>query len=164
MAHATLLVALAVFLAGCYRHVPVRIGAVPPGAEVRLRLSEEGVERVEDITGVRRAQVSGELLQWAEEVMISVAFLTSDGQSLRQQISVDADEVVSVDVRELDRTRTAVLAAGVGAVVGTAIVATVVKIIGGSSQGGQPPPGEGGGQPGPSVSWGFGPAFLRGFH
>ncbi len=157
MVRAFLMMALVVLLAGCYRNVPVRIGSVPPGSDVVVRLTVEGRQHVEELTGLRRVELSGQLLQWAEEITISVPVIVRSGtldRGLRQPITVRADEVVGVDVRELDRGRTAIVVAGVGAVVGAVLVATVVKVIGGSQGGGQPP----GGAP-PAQ-----PALLKGFH
>ncbi|MBI4521565.1 MAG: hypothetical protein HY701_12065 [Gemmatimonadetes bacterium] len=158
------MIAAVVLLPGCYRYVPARVGTVPPGTEVRLRLSNEGAERVAEVTGVQQTQVSGELVQWSEEVMISLPLRTSDAaldRSVRQRVIVRAGEVVGIDVREIDRTRTAVLAGGLVSVVGGALVWTAVRLLEGTS-GTTPRPGEGG--EGPTVVGGLVPVWLRAFH
>lgn len=165
MGRTSLVMILLVLLLGCYRYVPARVGTVPPGTEVRLRLSDEGAERVAEVTGVRQTQVSGELVQWAEEVMVSLPLRASDAtldRSVRQRVTVRAGEVVGIDVQELDRTRTVVLAGGLVTVVGAALVWTAVRLLEGTS-GTTPRPGEGGDQ-GPTVVGGLVPAWLRVFH
>ena len=42
MTRAGLILALLLTVSGCARWVPAQLGTVPPGTDVRLRLSEEG--------------------------------------------------------------------------------------------------------------------------
>ena len=157
MVRAFLMMALVVLLAGCYRNVPAPLGAVSLGSDVVVRLTAQGIQRVEESTGVRRGELIGQLLQRAEEVTVSVPLILQSGmrsRGLRQEISVNADEVVSVNMRELDRGRTAIIVGGLAVAVGTMIVATVVNIIGGSAGAGRPQGGDGSQQP----------ALLNGFH
>ncbi len=138
MARTSLMMALVVCLVGCSRWVPARIGAVPVGAEVRLRLSNEGAERLEESTGTPRAEVSGELLRWAEDVMVSARSPTVDGtpdRGLRQRVIVDVDDIVGIEVRERARNRSALLGGGM-AVLGAGALVLVAKGLFG---GGTPP-------------------------
>lgn len=142
MARALATLALAVLLSGCYRYTPARMGSVPAGTEVRLQLSDEGARRMETFTGSRRARVSGELIQWTEDVVVSVGVPASEGmvdRDLRQRIVVAEDEVVGVEVRERDRTRTAVLVGGAVTLVTTALI-TAFSGEFGRSGGDEPPP------------------------
>jgi len=65
--------ALVILVSGCARWVPARVGDVPIGTDIRLRLSDEGAAQLEELTGTRRSEVSGQLLQWDREVMVSAA-------------------------------------------------------------------------------------------
>ena len=133
MVRVTLVLVLAIMVSGCMRWVPARIGEVPIGADVRLRLSEEGVEQLAALTGAVRQDVSGQLLQWDQEVMVSAALETAGtglGNSLRQRFVVDQDNIVGVDVQELDRTRTGIFVGSVAVAAGFAIVWVVTNLRG----------------------------------
>ena len=151
MARAGLVMALAVLVCGCARWMPARLGEVPVGSDVRLHLSEEGVRELEELTGTRRSEVFGELLQWNEEVMVSAALGTGGvgaaGSGLRQRIVVEEDNIVGVEIRELDRTLTWIFAGSVAVVGGAAIVWTVSKLIGGGTAATTQPPDPGSSEP-----------------
>ena len=122
-------------VSGCARWVPAQLGTVPPGTDVRLRLSEDGAEQLEEMTGAGTTEVTGELVQWEPEVLVSTALGPSAMRldpGLRQRLVLDPDNVVAIDVREVDRTRTGLLVGGVVAVAGSAIAWALVNIIRGS--------------------------------
>ena len=135
MARTGLILALLLTGSGCARWVPAQLGTVPPGTDVRLRLSEEGAAQLEEMTGAGAAEVTGELLQWEPEVLVSTVLAPTGARvdpGLRQRLVVDPANVVGIDVREVDRTRTGFLVGGVVAVAGSAVVWAVVNIIRGS--------------------------------
>ena len=143
MTRAVLIMVLLLAVAGCARWVPAPLGTVPSGSDVRLRLSEGGAQRLEELTGTRAVEVTGELLQWEPEVLVSTALATAGTRidpSLRQRLVVDPDDVVGIDVREVDRTRTGLLVGGVVAVAGSAIAWAVVNILQGSEGAPSTPP------------------------
>ena len=145
MTRAGLILTLLLTVSGCARWVPAQLGTVPPGTDVRLRLSEDGVAQLEEMTGAGAAQVTGELLQWEPEVLVSTALARTGARvdtGLRQRLVVDPDNVVGIDVREVDRTRTGFLVGGVVAVAGSAVVWAVVNIIRGSEGAPTTPPTE----------------------
>lgn len=132
-----LLVALTVLIGGCYRYVPARVGGVSEGTEVRLHVSSEGARRIEAVMGRESREVAGVLERWAEDVVISVRVPASEGvtdRALRNRIVLSPAEVVAIDVRERDRTRTAVLTAGITGVVGGALIAAFSGVFGGYRQ------------------------------
>lgn len=147
MVRASLLMALVILTSGCARWIPARVGEVPVGTDVRLRLSEEGASQLEELTGTRQSEVSGQLLQWGSEVMVSAALRTAaagaNSSSLRQRFVVDEEDILGVDVRELDRTRTGLFVGGVAVVAGSAIVWVVSQLTGGgiAAPTDPPPPG-----------------------
>ena len=144
MVRASLVMALAIMASGCVRWVPARVGEVPVGTDIRLRLSEEGAEQLEETTGTGQSEVSGQLLQWGSEVMVSAALQTAgagaNSSSLRQRFVVDEEHVVGVDIRELDRTRTGLFAGTIAVVAGSAIVWVVSKLSGSGTAAPSEPP------------------------
>ena len=149
MVRACLLMALVMVVSGCARWVPARVGEVPVGTDVRLRLSDEGAAELGELTGTHRSEVSGQLLRWGSEVMVSAALRTAgagaNSSGLRQRFVVDEDDILGVDVRELDRTRTGLFVGGVAVVAGSAIVWVVSQLAGGGTAAPSDPP-----PPGPS--------------
>ena len=144
MVRASLLMALVILVSGCARWIPARVGEVPAGTDVRLRLSEEGAAQLRELTGTRQSEVSGQLLQWGSEVTVSAALRTAGAgaysSNLRQRFVVDEEDIVGVDVRELDRTRTGLFVGGVAVVAGSAIVWVVSQLVGGGTAATNPPP------------------------
>lgn len=144
MVRASLVMALAIMASGCVRWVPARVGEVPVGTDIRLRLSEEGAEQLEETTGTGQSEVSGQLLQWGSEVMVSAALQTAgagaNSSSLRQRFVVDEEHIVGVDIRELDRTRTGLFAGTIAVVAGSAIVWVVSKLSGSGTAAPSEPP------------------------
>ena len=150
MVRAGLVLALVLLVPGCARWVPARIGDVPVGADVRLRLSDEGIQELEELTGTLRSEISGELVQWDQEVMISAALETAGtrlGSNLRQRLVVDQNDIVGVDVRETDRTRTGLFIGGMAVVGGSALVWIISKLTGSGTAAPSQPPVTGPGEP-----------------
>ncbi|MDZ7779195.1 MAG: hypothetical protein U5R14_04545 [Gemmatimonadota bacterium] len=136
------IVFLCLLLVGCHRYVPTRLGSVPSGAEVRLQLSDEGTRRLEALSGSDAEEVEGRLLSWADEVILSVPLPSVPrmvDRDLRRRIVVASDDVVGIQVREWDRTRTALLVGGVATVVTTALVAALSGSFGGTGGPDRPP-------------------------
>lgn len=135
-------VVFVLLLAGCYRYEAARMGAVPSGTRVRVHLSDAGVQRLREVTGRERREVSGELLRWAEDVVLSVPVAPENGavdRGLQQRLVLPAEHVVAVEVREVDRARTVALV--VGLVAGTAAAVITAVTGGGEAPGPQPPDG-----------------------
>ncbi len=151
MVRVSLLMALVIMASGCARWVPARLGEVPVGTDVRLRLSEAGAARMEELTGASQTEVSGQLLRWDEEVMVSAALRNAgagaNASGLRQRFVVERDNIVAVDVRELDRTRTGLFVGGVAVVAGSAIVWVVSQLSGGGTAAPTDPPAPGPSEP-----------------
>ena len=149
MVRASLMMALLIMCSGCARWVPARVGEVPVGTDVRLRLSDDGAAQLEELTGTRQSEVSGQLLQWGSEVMVSAALQTAgagaSSSNLRQRFVVDEENIVGVDIQELDRTRTGLFIGSVAVAGGAAIVWIVSQLTGGGTAAPTDPP-----SPGPS--------------
>ncbi|GBD33562.1 hypothetical protein HRbin33_02556 [bacterium HR33] len=126
---------------GCYRYVPATVETVPEGARVRALLSVSGEERARQL-GVEGRVVQGTVLArdggvvslFVPTVPISVEF---GAGPLYQQLDLAAEDVLRVDVRELDKTKTFSLLAGGAA----AVTLVAVRSFTGGGPGSRPNPG-----------------------
>lgn len=136
-----LLVVAGGVLSGCYTYVPVRPETATAPMRVRAHLSPEGTARVTPVIGAR-AQLDGRLVETTPEgLYLEVpSAVVRDGmrtETLTQRLLVPREEVVSLQRRQLDRTRT-YLFAGVGGLAAAALVYDALTGDSGGSQGGGP--------------------------
>ncbi len=140
------LVALVPLLAACYVYQPVGLSELAPGDEVRVRVTSEAVDRAEpavvldrDVEGVF-AGLEG------EDFLLDVAVGTQDSgfrnQSLNQRIDLRTQDLLDVERRSLDQTRTGVVLGTVGAVAAVAAFSAFSK-SGGTTSTTPPTPGDG---------------------
>lgn len=105
------------FCSGCFGYVATEPGTVPPGENVRVHLTQEGL---------------GDLAEFAPGLRMDGTFLRGDGneltlrvrvtdqtvgiitRSLGQDVTIPANRIARLERREFDRPRTW-LTAGVGA-------------------------------------------------
>ena len=59
MVRASLLMAFVILVSGCARWIPARVGEVPAGTDVRLRLSEDYAEGPQAFAEKRKPQWKG---------------------------------------------------------------------------------------------------------
>lgn len=132
-----------VYAAGCYSFVPVDPADTPRDAEVRTHVERGAAQQLAPLVRPGRRDITGRLLQWdGESLVLEVAERAMDGSAQRvftQTIDLNADEIVAVEVKRLDRWRTA----GAAALIGAAIAGAVLEIFSGEDTGGsRPPPDE----------------------
>jgi hypothetical protein len=119
-----LMTAAQLLCSGCFAYVAAEPGTVPPGEDVRVHLTQEGL---------------GDLAEFAPGLRMDGTFLRADGdelilrvrvmdqtvgimtRSLGQDLTIPASRIDRVERRELDRRRTW-LTAGVGAAVVAALL------------------------------------------
>lgn len=118
---------------GCFNYVPAEIGAVPPGESVRLFLTREGVNAVneggaeEALSFVSEPVLSGEFVRRAGDdlflrvptVRRQIGFHTSQ---LGQDIRIPASEIVQIERQELSKAKTGLLMGGATAAITGLIV------------------------------------------
>jgi hypothetical protein len=135
-------------LVGCYAYLPVAPasagGAEAPGRTVRVTLTPQGTRRAEPTLGAGVLEVEGVVARaTADSLWLAVRTVTTGPRdrfaSSGAQVTFPRTDVAKVEVQELSRRRTALLAAGVAAVLAT-IVSVASSSFGGS----------GTGEPGPS--------------
>jgi hypothetical protein len=114
-----LLLGVFLALAGCHHYTESPPESIAPGTEVRVHLSSgESAARSEFLEShIRAVQARWEGLE-ASRVALSVpGDEVREGlqtRILRQRIVLEREEVSRVEVRSLDRTRTAVVVAALG--------------------------------------------------
>lgn len=143
-AHALCLCAVALSL-GCYAFVPATLDAVPAGASVRALLSTEAQLALRDSVGLRQQTVQATLVDRGEDRVLLAVRAEDDAwrvgsRALYQRVTLAPRDVLQVEMKRLDRGRTAGL---LGAL---AVVATV-GVIQAFRKGNPGTPGPPGGGP-----------------
>lgn len=143
----TLILSLLLLAGGCYRYVPTEMGVVPRGSEVRVHLTGDGSEKVRSTLGPNVFSVTGPLVEWNEEGLAFLAELSLSrpgfpATTMPDTIDLLPRDVARVELREIDRKRTAGLTV---AIIGVAAAAALVpRVVGGTSkddtEGGGPGP------------------------
>jgi hypothetical protein len=138
-------------LLGCYTYSPAPLDTIPAGTRVRTRLTPVEMARIREILNREAGSVEGEWLgEEAGDLVLRVPVTVASyggaggaggpGGAIHQPIRIPRGEVVEVEVRRLDRVRTAALVAA-GAVVAGVVVARQFEGTGGEP--GIPPGGSG---------------------
>jgi hypothetical protein len=131
---------------GCYTYVPATIEAVPVGTEVRALLSTEAELALRDSLGVELRPLRGTLVdrqggRLLLSVRTGVGSRDLGSQALYQRIGVTPQDVLRVDVRRLQRTKTVAFAFAVAGVAALVTLGALGKLNpGGSGGGGGGPP------------------------
>ena len=104
--------------AGCYRYVPVELGAVPPGAKVRATLSDAGIEEMRRYYGPDVTTVEGALVAWSggELSLLRETSLRREGfppTTSTDTVRLAPHYLTGVFGRELNGGRTAVFTLGI---------------------------------------------------
>lgn len=120
-----LLVLLPLLLAGCYSYNVVPAADLAPGARVRARITAAEAERQSEALGFTGRVLTGTVVAQAPGgVLLQVpSAVHSNGagvQWLSQRVEISSEGLVEVEVRRLDRIRTAGTVAAVAAVIGYA--------------------------------------------
>ncbi len=134
----TLVIAALAVTGGCYRYVPADRAGVLPGAELRARLTDAGVEEMRGYFGPNVRSVKGPLASWDREglALLIETSVQREGfppTSLTDTIRLLPHYVAGVDLQKLDGKRTA----GFTAVLlgGAAAAVLAARAFGGSSEG-----------------------------
>jgi hypothetical protein len=136
--------------AGCYRYVPMTMGAPTPGEHYTFEISDQGRVGLADRLGPGIVKVEGTLVRQAEDAyVVSVAGIESVGGTSAhwsgEQVPVRQEYVRSVERREFSSGRTAVAIGAAAAAIGAFIISR--GLIGSGT-----PPTSGSGGPPPSGS------------
>jgi hypothetical protein len=142
------LVLLSVGLGGCMAHTPTRIDLASPGSQVQITVDRERVsEGTAFLVDLMGPALRGTLLenQVSPAGPRSLLLLVPTpqgggpvrGESLGQRVRIQETEILSIELRSVDRARTA-LAVGAGAAALAVVVAAIVSGRSGGSGDGPP--------------------------
>jgi len=131
-------------LLGCYLPDPADLPTIAPGEQIRLLLSEDGTEHLQEISAETLGEVNGRFQSLtADSVTITTrlsgpAYAGPTLGNLRQTLTFARTDILEVTVPKLDRVRTTVIV-GVVAVAATFLIPSFFKLLG-NSQGQDEPP------------------------
>jgi hypothetical protein len=115
-------------LTACYTYVPIESGAAQPGLGVRARVSASAASRIAPLLGTSDArQLSGTLIDDGRDTIIvevpTIARLESGSfvQTLHQRVAIARGDLQDLELRKLDRVRTATLVGGAGLILGAVL-------------------------------------------
>jgi hypothetical protein len=116
-------------LTACYVYAPIEPAAVSPGTSVRARVSVAGAQRIAPLLGTADARVlDGTLVDVRPDTMIVQvptvlqATVGSSRETLHQRLSIPRSDLLELETRKLDRTRTGIVAGSVALIVGTIVI------------------------------------------
>jgi hypothetical protein len=136
----------ALLFSGCFAYLPVtEPGQLEPGLSVRARVSPAAGARIAPLLGATDARrLDGTLItQSTDTLIVEVPTVMTDtrefGRTPNQRVSILRSELLEIEVRRLDRVRTAV-AVGSAAIIAGTLLARSLK----GEPGKEPLPGGGG--------------------
>lgn len=110
--------------AGCYRYTAIPVARLSPGMDVQARISSRGAERLgrraDGETSMGQELTIRGIVDRAgpDSLLFSLPTTLYEGdyraKTTTQSIMVSRADVVSVDVRDLDKWKTGLMAAGIG--------------------------------------------------
>jgi hypothetical protein len=112
--------AAALVCSGCFSYVPAALGTVPPGGEVRIHLTSEGVAAdLASLGGAESRSVDGTLVRGdRDQLVVRVPLaLQATGITLRplgQDVTIPATRISQLERRQLNRPRTVLASVGGG--------------------------------------------------
>ena len=117
-------------LTGCYVYVPAEVQTVPPGENVRLRVSRGALAELAEVVPGGEPVVRGTLVRREQDrlfvrVPITTRRVGFMNQPITQDVGIAAGEILEMELRRKSNGRTALFVAGTG-VVAAAVIGTIV--------------------------------------
>jgi hypothetical protein len=120
--HTRSIAALALMCTGCFEYAYLPLAQAPVGAMVRLQLSEAGrthlAAELSSGPSVVGRTIEGTLLQADEQRLVIAVRLGSGGvgeaTEIEQHVVIPAADILQVEHKQLDRTKSGMAAAAVG--------------------------------------------------
>ncbi|HIC15838.1 MAG TPA: hypothetical protein EYO83_11950 [Gemmatimonadetes bacterium] len=131
-------------LPGCYLPDPADLPTITPGEQIRLLLSEDGIEHLQEISAETLGEVNGRFQSLTEDSVTITTRLSRPAYAgptlgnLRQILTFARADILEVSVPKLDRVRTTIVVGGI-VVAAAFLVPGFFKLIG-NSQGPDDPP------------------------
>lgn len=134
-------------IAGCYSYVPAEPGRIPPRSDVRAYVTAGQAARLDPLVVRDERIVEGELLENGAADLLLLVPVARDVpgarvESLHQRVLVSSADIVQLERRRLDRTRTGLLIAGGAALVGGVLITQLTGDSGGNTSMPGPSPPE----------------------
>ena len=134
---------------GCYSYTPITPALAPAGSEVRVRITGAASDRVAPLLGTLDTRILvGSIVENNAGAMVlqvpngAMPNVTADVVRLQTQIPLAAADVMSIEQRKIDVTRTTILLGGIAAGIAAGVTAAL-RAGGGGEQGkspSEPPP------------------------
>lgn len=131
----SLLLCSVLLLCGCFQYTPVELENVPEGSSIRAHLSAEGAEALRDLPAARERSLEGEF-DGVDGDMLRLTVSTSASSvsygagDLSQSVTIARDDLVALELKQLDRVKTA----GLVAVAAAGLAALAVELFGGETR------------------------------
>lgn len=135
----------ALFVSGCFTYLPIEPGEAEPGLAVRARVNSAAGARIAPLLGATDArELDGTVItRSADTLIVEVPTVMADtrefGRTPNQRLSIARSDLVELEVRKLDRTRTS-LVAGAAAILAASVLVKALR----GEPGKEPLPGGGG--------------------
>jgi hypothetical protein len=135
------------WLAGCYQYVPLVPGAAPAGARVRAELTPAGTQRlVGELGSGGGDRIEGRIVEGTPGggLLLDVFRATREApvgissRSVASRVSLTSGDIARLELKELDRGRTALFVGGSALFAGL-LVTLAFSTYGRGSEGGGPP-------------------------
>lgn len=136
----SLLAVLLLPLAGCYSHAVTSLDAVSPGQQVRITVTPASRAQISPLVGSERPTLEGELAEITDDgafYMTVPSGVRQEGfsfETLYQKLRFAQEDVVAIETRRINRSRTALLLGGMGVVVTAVILDTFTGRSGGNTE------------------------------
>jgi len=139
---------LLVLAAGCFHYTQVPLAQANIGRDIRVHLTDSGYTRLQQSAGDQlpqlRKTLEGPLVAANGERLLIAVPVYTDGptvrQTLQQRLAIPVSDVLGLERKSLDKRKTALIGAGVGAAL-IAFIAYYVSGEFGGTTGPFPEPG-----------------------
>ena len=138
------LILLPTVLLGCYLPDPADLPTMTPGEQIRLVLSEDGIQHLREISAGSLGEVNGQFQSLTEDSVTVTTRLRGPAYAgptlgnLMQALTFARADILEITVPKLDRVRTTVIV-GVVAVAASFLLPGFFKLLG-NSEGTDDPP------------------------
>jgi hypothetical protein len=126
----------------CYTFQPAELDELSPGTAVRLRLSPESAEQLQEVRMTEERLMDGSFVErqgdrWLFSTPVVGFDPTTGGRTLSQVVALDLNGIRDVELKRLDRARTGLLI-GAGAAVVSYFIVSQLQDGAGSQSGPEP--------------------------
>jgi len=133
-----------VIASGCYHYVPAEPGDAPAGTTVRVRVTDTQTRRFEDVVPVVGRMIQGKVVEQDPTILLLDVPIMTDlrgnrVETVSQRIDLPQADVIDLEIRSLDRGKTALVIGGAG----LAAAILVTRTLSGAFNSDTPNPGGG---------------------